>query len=274
MTTCHNLSHSRRDDPDPEPPTNHDLDSPLRVVGQPLPRVSNVIVIRSESTPLLIDPRITTRLSLDEIGAYVWFAAQQEICKPVCGRLLAKHMEAQYNSRTGEFMNAEGHVAQLVHGLMMDGFLEFDPTQQQRLAELAEWEDRMASRATLPAATAKPSRTASTPRIPPDSDLYEKNADGGWGGPWPLGSAKRPPRGQSVVYVLFGHTGRAVYVGSTDNFLARMKAHQASGKKWNSWIAIPCASREEAYEVEAEYLTEYMPHLNVQGPRQKKVVAE
>jgi GIY-YIG catalytic domain-containing protein len=93
--------------------------------------------------------------------------------------------------------------------------------------------------------------------------------DGSWIGPWPLVDEPRPPKGQAVVYVLFSARGRAVYVGSTDNFLARMKAHQASGKRWTTWTALPCADREEAYDVEAEYLDEYMPQLNVQGPQRR-----
>jgi hypothetical protein len=113
------------------------------------------------------------------------------------------------------------------------------------------------------------SQTVASPRIAVPTEPTEE--DGSWVGEWPLpDSAARPPKGQSVVYVLYGKRDRAVYVGSTDNFQVRMKAHQAGGKRWNSWTAFPCADREEAYEVEAEYLDEYMPQLNVQGPQRRK----
>lgn len=102
-----------------------------------------------------------------------------------------------------------------------------------------------------------------------DPHLYLPTEDDGtWAGQWPLPNvAARPPKGQPVVYVLYGANDRAVYVGSTDNFLARMKSHQAGGKRWSTWSALPCDTREEAFEVESEYLAEYMPQLNVQGPR-------
>ena len=94
--------------------------------------------------------------------------------------------------------------------------------------------------------------------------------DGSYSGAWPLiATTARPPRDLAVVYVLRNLRGRAVYVGSTDNFGARLKAHQASGKTWATWTALPCADRQEAYEVEEQYLAEYMPHLNVPGPQRR-----
>lgn len=115
--------------------------------------------------------------------------------------------------------------------------------------------------AEIDAAVERAERKAERRRHRPDED-------GHWRGAWPIpADGHYPPKGQNVVYLLRADNELVVYVGSTNHFAARMKAHQGVGKRWSTWTAIPCDSREEAYDVESEYMATHMPHLNVAGPR-------
>lgn len=93
-------------------------------------------------------------------------------------------------------------------------------------------------------------------------------ADGSWHGStgWPLpDNIPIPINGIFVVYILLGPELTPVYVGSTKQFYQRMKAHDRDGKRWTSWVAHPCRTRQEAYEVERRFLRQYKPALNVVG---------
>lgn len=93
--------------------------------------------------------------------------------------------------------------------------------------------------------------------------------DGYWHGryPWSTKDVGIPPKGTSVVYVLFDAALDAIYVGSTQHFTSRMRRHHLDGKHFTSWVAHPCDSREHAYELEAQFLAQYMPSLNVKRGR-------
>lgn len=71
-----------------------------------------------------------------------------------------------------------------------------------------------------------------------------------------------PPRGQSVVYVLYDGTGTPCYVGSTGDFSARLKWHLKDRKPVVVWKAFPCEDREAAYLLEDRLLKEHLPYLN------------
>ena len=71
-----------------------------------------------------------------------------------------------------------------------------------------------------------------------------------------------PPRGQSVVYILYDGSSTPCYVGSSGDFPARLKWHLKNGKPVVVWIAYPCDSREAAYALEDRLLKQYMPYLN------------
>jgi hypothetical protein len=87
------------------------------------------------------------------------------------------------------------------------------------------------------------------------------NGDAGeWRGPWPLAPTDpRPPYRMPVVYVLDPDQPRPLYVGSTSNFLARLRRHEASGKRWTHWLAYPCATRQAAFDLEERWADELRP---------------
>lgn len=99
-------------------------------------------------------------------------------------------------------------------------------------------------------------------RRTPDAD-----ADGSWSGEYPLDqSARVPGRGVPVVYVLFDPEYVPCYVGSTGNMRVRLKAHDRD-KAFVAWRAAPTSSRDEAYEIETEWLRGYKPYLNKRAAR-------
>lgn len=92
---------------------------------------------------------------------------------------------------------------------------------------------------------------------------HEPDADGIWRGAYPLDPAERYPRlGTNVVYVLFDDTNVPCYVGSTDDFRGRVRAHHHQGKQFVRWMAYPCRDREAAYDLEVRLLREHKPYLN------------
>ncbi len=95
-------------------------------------------------------------------------------------------------------------------------------------------------------------------------------ADGSWRGVWPIElNDAAPLKGQSVVYVLFDADHGPVYVGSTSQLRIRLATHSRDGKVFRYWIAHPCRDRDHAFEVEARFLHQYMPALNVNLPRMR-----
>lgn len=87
--------------------------------------------------------------------------------------------------------------------------------------------------------------------------------EGTWIGESPCASdAPAPTEGIPVVYVLFDDTNAPCYVGSTDNFRQRIKAHAKQGKHFARWQAHRCRDREHAYELEVRLLKENKPYLN------------
>jgi hypothetical protein len=240
---------------DPAATATSDQDVPLRVVGQTLPRVSGVMCGDWTAEPFMVMPPLVDQLTPMQLGAYLWLARQQSLRLPVTTQTLAQHLG-----------HADG-ARRLVHELLSHGLLQAESEQTERLAKLEEFEEIAARQQARKAARAGHKQTP-TPKPALRPEIHEPGEDGQWRGPWPLAAdTTYPPPDQNVVYVLRAANDLAVYVGSTNNFRARMKAHQAGGKSWTTWTAHPCESREEAYEVENEFLHEYMPHLNVAGPR-------
>jgi len=104
-----------------------------------------------------------------------------------------------------------------------------------------------------------PHRAAAVVRSRPNAPY------GSWAGNWPhVTEDAYPARGVPVVYVLFDHLNRPAYVGSTDHFVARMKAHRKDLRKGaiSRWTAYRCADREAAYVLEEKLLAEHKPYLN------------
>jgi hypothetical protein len=97
---------------------------------------------------------------------------------------------------------------------------------------------------------------------------FPNGPEGTWVGDWPvLEGAQRPRPGISVVYVLFGADNEPCYVGSSRNFVNRMRDHHRDGKQFVRWQAYRCRDREHAYELEVRLLKERMPHLNRRAGR-------
>jgi hypothetical protein len=90
--------------------------------------------------------------------------------------------------------------------------------------------------------------------------------NGTWQGGVPDRGSPAPPRGQSVVYVLFDASNTPIYVGSTYTFRARLNTH-LKDKPVASWTAFPCRNREHAYELEDLLLKQYKPTLNRKASR-------
>lgn len=85
--------------------------------------------------------------------------------------------------------------------------------------------------------------------------------DGCWHGTYPFSRGDAaPPKGTSVVYVLFTADRTPCYVGSTQNFWQRIAHHR--DKNPASWLAHPCRDRDHAYEVEERFHRQYLPPLN------------
>jgi len=104
----------------------------------------------------------------------------------------------------------------------------------------------------------------------------DPNCDG-WLGEWevrqeswgPVGRilGNRPRPGTPVVYVLYATDSSPAYCGSTKDFEKRIWAHFRNGKEFVSWRAVPCESREDAYELEDRLLKEHCPPLNKKAGR-------
>lgn len=91
---------------------------------------------------------------------------------------------------------------------------------------------------------------------------------GSYHGVWPLGeNDPRPMNGECVVYVLYDAASRPCYVGSTQGFYYRMKAHWADGKVFERWVAFVCDDRDAAYKLEDGLLKEHTPYLNRRAAR-------
>lgn len=97
---------------------------------------------------------------------------------------------------------------------------------------------------------------------------HAPNSDGNWTGTNPLGEGETyPAKGQSVVYVLFDDKNEPCYVGSSQSFKSRLRAHRSDGKPFVRWAAYPCADREAAYVLEDRLLKEHKPYLNGRAGR-------
>lgn len=91
----------------------------------------------------------------------------------------------------------------------------------------------------------------------------DRCAAGSWSGCFPfVDEEATPPYQFSVVYVLFDAENIPCYVGSTENFRSRVRAHARDGKRFVRWSAHPCADREAAYQLEDRLLREHKPYLN------------
>lgn len=97
--------------------------------------------------------------------------------------------------------------------------------------------------------------------------VHDPEPDGTWAGEYPLADDARPPDGQSVVYVLFDPENAPCYVGSSEQFATRLRAHEKGGKRFARWIAYPCADRGAAYALEDRLLKEHKPYLNRRAAR-------
>ena len=97
---------------------------------------------------------------------------------------------------------------------------------------------------------------------------HRPDPDGVWRGTFPLDdSARFPATGANVVYVLYDEANRPCYVGSTNGFKGRVKAHRREGKPFVRWMAHPCNDREAAYDLEDRLLREHLPYLNKRAGR-------
>lgn len=102
-----------------------------------------------------------------------------------------------------------------------------------------------------------------------DEPKWKPNGpSGSFIGEFPFGDdAPRPKLGTSVVYVLFDGLLSPCYVGSTDRFQYRIRAHARDGKVFERWAAYPCRDREAAYELEDQLLRQHKPYLNRRAGR-------
>lgn len=87
------------------------------------------------------------------------------------------------------------------------------------------------------------------------------DGDGKWRGDFPVAEADyRPTPGTWVVYQLLSR-GELVYIGSTGDFLTRLKAH-ARNKTFDSWRAAKCPSEMDCRDLETALIDRYRPPLN------------
>lgn len=207
----------------------------------------------------MTEAEITSGVSIEALGVYahicLWLERREDVTLERIAELLGDQERAQ------RLFDELQHRELLVTN---DG-----PTEPEMTA--AWFESLPAPKSQQRPAEGERAPRAPTPReTPPPGEPPERHRpdeDGQWSGPWPLASATRYPAcGQNIVYLLRAANDLVIYVGSTNHFTARMKAHQGAGKHWASWTAQACETREEAYDVESEFLQTYMPHLNVAGP--------
>lgn len=101
------------------------------------------------------------------------------------------------------------------------------------------------------------------------AEQHQQNAGHGWTGTCGDSGASfpRPPKDQCVVYVLFDATAEPIYVGSTQDFAGRIRAHRRDGKPVAHWRAVPHATREDAYAAEEAMLRTVMPTMNRKAGR-------
>lgn len=98
-------------------------------------------------------------------------------------------------------------------------------------------------------------------------------ASGGWVGEWNWDDPDGPltdnyPRDLvPVVYVLYAADCTPIYCGSTEHFKQRLKNHHRDGKSFVAWRAIPCADRQQAYDLEDQLLKQSCPPLNRKAGR-------
>lgn len=98
-------------------------------------------------------------------------------------------------------------------------------------------------------------------RAPRPQDL-PNCADGTWSGSADLDrNDPAPPTGMSVVYMLIDDR-RVVYVGSTNDFRARLRCHVAE-KQFSTWKAKDYVTRSNAYRAEFELIRQARPPLNI-----------
>lgn len=95
----------------------------------------------------------------------------------------------------------------------------------------------------------------------PLPDPFPAYGNGEWAGTREgLLDTPHPSAETSVVYHLFDDTAARIYTGSTSNLCNRFAGH--TRKPWVRYEARECASREDAYWLEAAAIIEYRPPLN------------
>lgn len=97
--------------------------------------------------------------------------------------------------------------------------------------------------------------------------------DARWEGVWPVEISDgdwNPAGNVSVVYWQYGAEGLA-YVGSTKHFVSRMADHLEHRRSlgWLRWEARECASRGDAYQLEAREIERLKPPQNKQVVKTK-----
>lgn len=86
--------------------------------------------------------------------------------------------------------------------------------------------------------------------IPPNGDAWT-------GSGWDSGEdVPLPPLRTHVVYALFD-TGRPVHIGLTQVFTRQVNRLYRNGLRWQSWIAWPCDSRQDAVELRRQVVAKY-----------------
>lgn len=101
-------------------------------------------------------------------------------------------------------------------------------------------------------------RKAKAKRVVPDP--FPAYGEGTWAGTRAdlIDTCPRP--GTNVVYQLFDPADLLAYIGSSENMYSRFTAHTA--KPWVRYTARQCATREDAYWLEAAAIIKYRPYLN------------
>jgi hypothetical protein len=89
-----------------------------------------------------------------------------------------------------------------------------------------------------------------------------------WSGTFPFGDQNVPMDTIAVVYVLFDRSNVPAYVGSSEQFKTRAKAHlRTHPDVFAYWTAYRCDDREAAYVLEVRLLRENLPYLNRKASR-------
>lgn len=193
------------------------------------------------SRSVVLDPALIEHLGIEELATYA--------------RLALRH-------RSGEESNLRHLAAELWNGDLMQADTWVRSLAEKGLLEEADgWRARLRTELKAERVAAEVDRQALRDRVP----VY---LDGRWGGEWPIPPGHDVPADQvPTVYLAWDAASRVAYVGSSQWFTHRMRQHAEARRSevWVRWEARECATRLDAYRLEAKEIDARKPYQNRPG---------